>query len=83
MDSLVGPAVKASTNEVAPSDAPSQSSSAEGFDVSMNGKLRIIKFNKPLKKNALSTDMYSSFAKVNVAFNIMDLYMLAHDRFSF
>ena len=65
VDSLVGPAVKSSVNEVA--DTPAQSSSvAEGFEVSMNGKLKVIKFNKPQKKNALSTDMYSSLAKVNL-----------------
>ena len=29
-----------------------------GFEVTMDGKLRIIKINKPEKKNALTTTMY-------------------------
>jgi enoyl-CoA hydratase/carnithine racemase len=30
----------------------------------MDGKLKIITFNKPEKKNALSTEMYQSFVQV-------------------
>ena len=36
----------------------------EGFDVTSNGKLKIIKFNKPDKKNALSIPMYNSFVQL-------------------
>ena len=57
VNSLVGPA-----NSAVP-DAVEQSGAA-GFEVSMNGKLRIITINKPTKKNAFSQEMYSNFAKV-------------------
>ena len=38
----------------------------KGFAISMDGKLKIIRFNKPEKKNALSTEMYQSFVQVTI-----------------
>lgn len=61
VDSLVGP-TESSTKPDKPSDT--NSTSATGFDVSMDGRLKIIKLNKPEKKNAFSLDMYITFAHV-------------------
>jgi peroxisomal 3,2-trans-enoyl-CoA isomerase len=58
VNSLVGP-----ENSEVPKAA--EQTAAAGFEVSMNGKLRIITINKPTKKNAFSQEMYSDFAKVN------------------
>lgn len=60
VDSLVGP----TETSVKPNEHSKTHSAVSGFDVSMNGKLRIIKINKPEKKNALSVDMYGGFTQV-------------------
>ena len=57
VNSLVG------TENPAESNAAPKSAAA-GFEVSMDGKLRIITINKPAKKNAFSLEMYSNFVKV-------------------
>ncbi len=58
VNSLVGPENSAETS-VAPKSA------AAGFEVSMDGKLRIIRINKPEKKNPFTLKMYLDFAQVN------------------
>ncbi len=60
VDSLVGPATAESKVEIS-SASPG---SPEGFEVTRDGKMRIIKINKPDKKNALSTAMYLSVSQV-------------------
>lgn len=57
VNSLVGP-----ENSAESTAAPK--SAAAGFEMSMDGKLRIITINKPARKNAFSQEMYSDFAKV-------------------
>ncbi len=58
VNSLVGP-----ENSAESSAAPK--SAAAGFEVSMDGKLRIIRINKPEKKNPFTLKMYLDFAQVN------------------
>ncbi len=58
VNSLVGPENSAET-----SAAPK--SAAAGFEVSMDGKLRIIRINKPEKKNPFTLKMYLDFTQVN------------------
>ncbi|XP_057374155.1 enoyl-CoA delta isomerase 2-like [Daphnia carinata] len=57
VDSLVGPA---NSNE----SLNAVESSSPGFDVKMDGKLRIITLNKPKTKNAFTLGMYLDFAKL-------------------
>lgn len=59
VDSLVSPVAAESKPEISASPG-----SPEGFEVTREGKMRIIKINKPDKKNALSTAMYLSFSQV-------------------
>lgn len=60
VDSLVG------SSEPNKPDTKSSNAADQhpGFAVSMDGKLKIIRFDKPEKKNALSTEMYLSFVQV-------------------
>lgn len=58
VDSLVGPANSTESLNVVESSSP-------GFDVTIDGKLRIITLNKPTTKNAFTLGMYVGFAKVN------------------
>lgn len=64
VDSLVGPANTTESSEV------STGSSSPGFDVTMDGKLRIITINKPKTKNAFTLGMYVGFAEVNAIQNL-------------
>lgn len=57
VDSLVGPANSTESLNVVESSSP-------GFDVTMDGKLRIITLNKPTTKNAFTLGMYVGFAKL-------------------
>ncbi|XP_046457180.1 enoyl-CoA delta isomerase 2-like isoform X2 [Daphnia pulex] len=57
VNSLVGP-----ENSAESSAAPK--SAAAGFEVSMDGKLRIIRINKPEKKNPFTLKMYLDFAQL-------------------
>ena len=60
MDSLVGSAPEIKSSNV----GNSSSSAFAGFEIKSDGKLKIVRFNKPDKKNALSTDMYVSFVQI-------------------
>ena len=61
MDSLVGTAAaeESSAAESSPTEVH-----YPGFDVKSDGKLKIIRFNIPEKKNAITLSMYNSFVQL-------------------
>lgn len=69
VDKLVGPTEDKPDKKSQDSNHTSAEGSLEGFQVTQDGKLKIIKFNKPEKKNAISTAMYKTFSQVQFKTN--------------
>ena len=60
VDSLVGTEASESSN----AENSAEEVLHPGFEVKSDGKLKIIRLNKPDKKNALSISMYNSFVQL-------------------